>query len=550
MTRAAARAGRRSPSAVWSRRRVIDELRRLDRSGQSTTWGDLVEAGHGDLVGAAATYAGGLQRARVQAGVRRPERRMPVPRWDKASIVGAIRDRVGKRQPLASSKVPPRFVAAARWHFGSWEKALAAAGVDAQAVRLQRRPYTRAEIVEVVRGLARGGVAVRASALKGVVKLDTVRKLFGSVERAIRAAGVEHARTHANQTWSRERVIEEVRARTRRGEVTLTRALHRAAQRYFGGAHAARKAAGVPALLRSAWTKASLMEELRRRARAGDSGSRLWAACKRLFGSVYAARRAAGVPATQRTEGMVAWSKPEMLAELRRRTRRRRQLGRGLTEGLRRQFGSLAAARALAGVAERKASRAARDGKASPAAGAQRGIAGSRAWQRWSRAQVVEKLRAWHAAGGGRLRGDLRLACERHFGSVARAAQAADLPKRGIRWTPDRIRQGLRTPGFDVAAPEFVAACIEHFGSVTAARASAEQRPRTQTWSKAKLIAELQARSRRGLEGVGRLLRDPAVRLFGSTEAALRAAAQADSARAVPRGESVSRLGRRSRSVP
>jgi molybdenum-dependent DNA-binding transcriptional regulator ModE len=525
MRRPAARARRRSPSAVWSRRRVIDELRRLDRSGQSTRWGDLVEAGRGDLVGAAATYAGGLQRARAQAGVRRPERRMPVPQWNKASIVGAIQDRVRKRQTLASSKVPPRLVAAARWHFGSWEKALAAAGVDAQAVRLQRRPFTKAEIVEVVRRLARGGGAVRASALKGVVKLGTVRKLFGSVERAVRAAGVEYAHARPNQTWSRARVIEELRARSRRGEVTLTRGLHRAVQRYFGGAHAARKAAGVPALLRAPWTKASLIEELQRRARRGDAGSRLWAPCKRLFGSVRAARAAARVPATQRTKGMLAWSKVELLAELRRRARSRRQLGRGLTEGLRRQFGSLSAARAAARLPERKV----RGGQTAPAVSnaVRRAVMRSRrAWRRWSRDQVLEKLRAWHAAGGGRLRGDLQLACVHHFGSAARAAAAADLPRRGIRWTPGRIQRALRTPGFDIAAPRFVAACIEHFGSVTAARASAAQRKRG--WSKATVIAELQARAQRGLPGVGRLLRAAAVRLFGSTDAALRAAVQVE----------------------
>jgi hypothetical protein len=45
-------------------------------------------------------------------------------------------------------------------------------------------------------------------------------------------------------------------------------------------------------------------------------------------------------------------------------------------------------------------------------------------------------------------------------------------------------------------------------------------------WSKATVIVELQARARRGLKGVGRLLREPAVRLFGSTDVALRAAAQ------------------------
>ena len=539
MKRQVVRGKRRSPKAVWSRRRVIDELRRLDRSGQSTTWADLVEAGRGDLVGAAATYAGGLQRARQEAGVRRPARRMPVPRWDKASIVETIRDRVRDRQTLASSKAPPRFVAAARWHFGSWDKALAAAGVDAQGVRLQRRPYTRAEIIEVVRRLARGGGAVRASALKGVVKLGTVRKLFGSVARAIRAAGVEYVRTRANQRWSRERVIEELRARAGRGELTLTRALHRAVQRYFGGAHAARKAARVPALLRSPWTKPSLIAELRRRARRGDSGSRLWAACKRLFGSVSTARRAARVPATQRPEGMAAWSKAKLSGELRRRVRDRRQLGRGLTEGLRRQFGSLAAARAAAGVPARASRRAAAgvaargSRRAGSSNGAGRAIATPRrGWQRWSRAEVIEQLRAWSAAGGGRLRGDLKLACERHYGSLARAAAAAELPRQAIRWTPERILQALRAPRFDVAAPAFVAACIEHFGSVTAARAAAAHE---RYWSKATVIAELQARARRGLPGVGRLLRAPAVRLFGSTEAALEAAARSAPRRAARR---------------
>jgi hypothetical protein len=46
-------------------------------------------------------------------------------------------------------------------------------------------------------------------------------------------------------------------------------------------------------------------------------------------------------------------------------------------------------------------------------------------------------------------------------------------------------------------------------------------------WTRATVIAELQARCQRGLKGVGRLLRAPAVRLFGSTAAALAAATRA-----------------------
>jgi hypothetical protein len=517
----------RMPNVVWSQGRVVEELQGLDGEGQSTTWGDLIEAGRGDLIGAAATYAGGLQEARAQAGVARARRRLPVPRWNQDSIVSAIRDRVRSQQTLASSKAPPHFVAAARWHFGSWEQALAAAGVDAEEVRMQRPPYTREEIVALIQRLAQDGAVVRAATLKGEVKLDTVRKLFGSVEAAIQAAGITPVETHPSQKWSRERVIEELRTRAQQGEVTLTRALHHAVQRYFGGVYAARAAAGLPALQRTAWTTDGLIAELRRRERRGKPSSRLWAACKRLFGSVEAARAAAGLSG-EHDEGMAGWNREALIAELRRRTRGRRQLGRGLTEGLRRQFGSLEAARAAAGVMTRReaAARAAAPGTGPAVNAGSRGtpvLRGAR-WRRWSREEVLEKLAAWSAAGG-RLRGDLQLACKHHFGSVAHAAAAAGLERVAIRWTPARIRKALHEPGFDVADPAFVAACIDHFGSVTAARAAAAQHQRV--WSKATVIAELQARARRGLKGVGRLLRQPAVRLFGSTEAALEAAAHA-----------------------
>ncbi|HEX2689256.1 MAG TPA: hypothetical protein VHN14_21690, partial [Kofleriaceae bacterium] len=204
------------------------------------------------------------------------------------------------------------------------------------------------------------------------------------------------------------------------------------------------------------------------------------------------------------------------------------QLGRGLTAGLRRTFGSLAHARVLAGLPARRNAKATR----TASAGARKTSADRHGpKRRWSREQVLERLRAWHAGGGGRMRNELVLACMHHFGSVVRACQAADLPGPAIQWTPDRIRRALREPGFDVTTPALVAACIDHFGSVTAARASAAQKDRQRTWSRATVVAELQARARRGLRGVGRLLRDPAVRLFGSTEAALWAAGQSD-----PRG--------------
>ena len=347
LARRAPRSVLRRPGAVWSRARVVRELRRLDAEGASTGWAELMQRGPAGLVGAAAAYAGGLQRARAAAGIARPGRRRRA-RWDHAAIVGAIAERARAGLALASSKAPQRLVAAARWHFGSWEAALAAAGIDAAEVRLQRGRYTEAEILERIRAMARDGTPVRSSTLRGVVKLDTVRRLFGSVDAAIRAAGIAQVVAHGNQTWSRERVIEELTARAARGETRLTRGLERAVQLHFGAAREARAAAGLSPLVRAPWTRPSLIRELQRRARRGESARTLWGACTRLFGSVAAARRAARLPAPRRSAGMAAWDRRALLRELRRRLAARQQLGRGLTAGLRRAFGSLAAARAAA----------------------------------------------------------------------------------------------------------------------------------------------------------------------------------------------------------
>jgi hypothetical protein len=249
---------------------------------------------------------------------------------------------------------------------------------------------------------------------------------------------------------------------------------------------------------------------------------------------------------------MVAWSKSALLAELRRRAQRRQQLRRGLSEGLRRQLGSLSEARARAGLPDRRRaarSRAAARSQAAAMSGATatsgRGLTGrgsstamgrtttatgrgTKAWRRWPRERVIEKLRAW-SASGGQLRQDVFQACKDHFGSLERACAEAGVPMHAIAWTPDRIRRALRDPRFNVVDPSFVAACVYHFGSVTAARAAAT-RTTQRVWSKATVIAELLARARRGFKGVGRLLREPAVRLFGSTDAALQAAARSGSA--------------------
>lgn len=241
-------AGRRTKK--WSRERVLDELRRLYRSGVRLTPADITNAGHSSLIRAAVEHVGGLRRARELAELPSPARRIATKRWSEQEIIAAIRTRARRRLPLAAPQVPQGLVSAARWRFGTWRAALEAVGIDPEVARVRRATkYTRQAIIDILRREVRAGSELRAVQLAKVLKLEFVRREFGTLRGAISAAGLEHvleSRKHGLQKWTRERVIETLTARARRGEYGLTPGLNRVVQLYFGGAEAARKAAGVP----------------------------------------------------------------------------------------------------------------------------------------------------------------------------------------------------------------------------------------------------------------------------------------------------------------
>src|SRR5215831_5767208 len=64
---------RRGSTAVWSKDRVVGELKRLDGEGASTGWAELMESEQVALVRAATAHAGGLVEARATAEVEAPE---------------------------------------------------------------------------------------------------------------------------------------------------------------------------------------------------------------------------------------------------------------------------------------------------------------------------------------------------------------------------------------------------------------------------------------------------------------------------------------------
>lgn len=231
---------------------------------------------------------------------------------------------------------PVLFTVAHR-HFRCWGDALRAAGVDAEAVA-RRRKWTVDRILRTIRALHRQGVALNySSAIQtdyGAVQ--KAAKLLGSWDNALRAAGFDPAKVRlARQPWTREEILDLIRSRAAAGLPIKSyniepRSAEIASRRIFGSWRGALRAAGFGSELRRwpVWTEVSVVEGILLRQQAGQplycaaaahEASRLYDAARRLFGKWEHALEAAGIdPATVRRR-CPPWTPDSVLAELRRR---------------------------------------------------------------------------------------------------------------------------------------------------------------------------------------------------------------------------------------
>ncbi len=138
------------------------------------------------------SFAAGLRIAGV---LRRPAK---FPRWSKAVIVAAIRQRHDANQPIHCAGViasQPRLYDAARRYWGSWNQALRAAGYDPVQVRQKPEPWTATAVLAELRRRARSGCP--APAISFIQPISLVRAcitFFGSLEAAAAAARVDPAK--------------------------------------------------------------------------------------------------------------------------------------------------------------------------------------------------------------------------------------------------------------------------------------------------------------------------------------------------------------------
>ena len=139
-------------------------------------------------------------------------------------------------------------------------------------------------------------------------------RLFGSWDRALHAAGLDADEVNRYRKWNKDTIVFELRGRAKDHEPLNSGAvqrddpgLHAAAVRHFSSYDAALRAARLdPGSVRArrSWTEGDVLKGLKAARREGshlsDSAVRrenpsLYGAAVRLFGSFTAARAAAGI---------------------------------------------------------------------------------------------------------------------------------------------------------------------------------------------------------------------------------------------------------------
>lgn len=244
---------------IWDKPRIVRALQKLHRAGRQMSYTQLARQQQA-LLSAASYHFGSYRKALERAGIDYSSI-IQRPRWTKRRIIALIkqarrqghdlhwgavtkrRDELGK---AAFASLQPRL-------FGRWDRALHAAGLDADEIA-RYRTWDRNTIIFELRARARDAEPLSSGALQQDdpgLHAAAIR-YFGLYDKALRAAKLDPSQLRRRRAWTRQQVIQSLKAaarqRRRISDTAIRRhdsALYGACIRFFGSFTAARKAARI-----------------------------------------------------------------------------------------------------------------------------------------------------------------------------------------------------------------------------------------------------------------------------------------------------------------
>ena len=142
----------------WSCERIAAELRELDAAGVEMSSAHLRE-NYRRLYSAIYYHFGSIDAAMDAAGVIKVRHNR---QWSRDAVIGEIRRMHRRGLDLRFSKIDDSLGVTARKHFGSWDDALRAAGIDPRDVRTHRIWDAEAVVDAMMEHIA-SGRSLRAS---------------------------------------------------------------------------------------------------------------------------------------------------------------------------------------------------------------------------------------------------------------------------------------------------------------------------------------------------------------------------------------------------
>lgn len=259
---------------TWTRERVIREILSREATGQKLT---ASRTGGVDsrLYQAAARVFGSWRNALRAAGIS-PARVRMKDRWPREKILARIFALSQREQPLNPSDLRDKYralVRAAEAQFGTWPKAVAAAGVG--PIVLRRTPrWSRDGIIRGILARALESAPLTSRTVRPRSLFECGRRQFGSWRAALAAAGVQPPTAHPipatadppgntasdeaaprlrpGQIWTEQGVVDAILARLRDDKPINAnavyadhRSLYRAGETRFGNWRKALIGAGL-----------------------------------------------------------------------------------------------------------------------------------------------------------------------------------------------------------------------------------------------------------------------------------------------------------------
>ena len=198
-------------------------------------------------------------------------------RWTAERVLNEIRQWKEKGEALYANHVRLNYqelLAASIRYYGSWQKAVEAAGISYEAVRKYRK-WSKEVIVEEIRSLAARGfdLSFRSMALSqhnSMVYAAIRPKYFGDWRAALEAAGLASEEIYRYRSWDMEGILEEIRRLQTEGADLSSKSMDESsnkliatARRRFGNWGRALESAGInydDIRRRRRWTRESVAE--------------------------------------------------------------------------------------------------------------------------------------------------------------------------------------------------------------------------------------------------------------------------------------------------